>query len=62
MNSKLRELNTTIAHILKEIEIDLRAQANIDISAYLELSELIVSIDQLTTLLLSDIDNKRAIN
>ena len=62
MNSKLRKLNTTIVNVLEEIEIDLGTRANIDKSAYLELSELIVSIDQLITLLLSDIDNRRALN
>jgi hypothetical protein len=62
MNTIMRRLNKSLADILDELECNMRTNGNLDIKAYLELNELIVKIDKITILMLSDIDENRVLN
>jgi hypothetical protein len=62
MNTNLRKINHQIDNILKELEVDMQTTASPDIKAYLELNELVIRIDKITLLMLSDIGKKRVLN
>lgn len=62
MNKRLRALNDVAANILKELERDISSSASPDIGSYLELNELIMRMDNITSLMLSDINEKRVLN
>ena len=62
MNKRLRELNDIAANILKELERDISSSGSPDIVSYLELNELIMRMDNITSLMLSDINEKRVLN
>jgi hypothetical protein len=62
MNQRLRKLNEVTASILQELERDISSSASPDIGSYLELNELIMRMDNITSLMLSDINEKRVLN
>jgi hypothetical protein len=62
MNKLLRELNLVTGNILQELERDIGSNASPDIDSYLELNKLIMRMDNITSLMLSDINKKRALN
>lgn len=62
MNERLRKLNEVTASILQELERDISSSASPDIGSYLELNELIMRMDNITSLMLSDITEKRVLN
>ena len=62
MNQRLRKLNEVTASILEELERDISSNASPDIGSYVELNELIMRMDNITSLMLSDINEKRALN
>lgn len=62
MNKRLRELNDVTGSILQELERDISSSASPDVEAYLELNKLIMRMDNITSLMLSDINEKRVLN
>jgi hypothetical protein len=62
VNKLLRELNNVMANILQELELEIRSSASPDIHSYLELNKLIMKIDNITSLMLSDINEQRVLN
>jgi hypothetical protein len=62
MNTNLRKLNLQFEQLIQTLEIDMQSSATLDLKAYLELSQLIVRIDKITLLMLSDITNERVLN
>lgn len=62
MNKRLRELNDVTGSILKELERDISSSASPDVESYLELNKLIMRMDNITSLMLSDINEKRVLN
>jgi hypothetical protein len=62
MNNNLRKLNSLTSNIIDELEVDMKTTASQDAQAYYELSKLIVRIDRVMSLMLSDIDEKRIMN
>jgi hypothetical protein len=62
MNNNLRKLNNLTSNIIDELEVDMKTSEGQDAKAYLELSELIVKVDKIITLMISDIDENRVMN
>jgi hypothetical protein len=62
MNNNLRTLNSLTSNIIDELEVDMKTSAGQDAEAYYELSKLIVRIDRVMSLMLSDIDENRIMN
>lgn len=62
MNKRLKKLNKVTANILQELEYDISSNAIPDIETYIELNDLIMRIDNITSLMLSDINEKRVLN
>jgi hypothetical protein len=62
MNNNLRKLNNLTSNIIDELEVDMKTSASQDAKAYYELSKLIVRIDRVMSLMLSDIDENRIMN
>jgi hypothetical protein len=62
MNNNLRKLNSLTSNIIDELEVDMKTTASQDANAYYELSKLIVRIDRVMSLMLSDIDENRIMN
>jgi hypothetical protein len=62
MNKRLRELNDVTGSILQELERDISSSASPDVESYLELNTLIMRMDNITSLMLSDINEKRVLN
>jgi hypothetical protein len=62
MNNNLRKLNSLTSNIIDELEVDMKITASKDAKAYYELSKLIVRIDRVMSLMLSDIDENRIVN
>jgi hypothetical protein len=62
MNKRLRELNDVTGSILQELERDMSSSASPDVESYLELNKLIMRMDNITSLMLSDINEKRVLN
>jgi hypothetical protein len=62
MNNNLRKLNSLTSNIIDELEVDMKTSAGQDAEAYYELSKLIVRIDRVMSLMLSDIDENRIMN
>jgi len=62
MNNNLRKLNSLTSNIIDELEVDMKITASQDAKAYYELSKLIVRIDRVMSLMLSDIDENRIMN
>jgi hypothetical protein len=62
MNNNLRKLNNLTSNILDELEVDMKTNASQDAKAYYELSKLIVRIDRVMSLMLSDIEENRIMN
>jgi hypothetical protein len=62
MNTHLRKLNLQFEQLIQTLEIDMQSSATLDLKAYLELSQLIIRVDKITLLMLSDIANERVLN
>jgi hypothetical protein len=62
MNKRLRELNDVTGSILQELERDIGSSVSPDVESYLELNKLIMRMDNITSLMLSDINEKRFLN
>jgi hypothetical protein len=62
MNNNLRKLNNLTSNIIDELEVDMKTNASQDAKAYYELSKLIVRIDRVMSLMLSDIEENRIMN
>jgi hypothetical protein len=62
MNKRLRELNDVTGSILQDLERDISSSASHDVKSYLELNKLIMRMDNITSLMLSDINEKRVLN
>jgi hypothetical protein len=62
MNKRLRKLNDVTGSILQELERDMSSSASPDVESYLELNKLIMRMDNITSLMLSDINEKRVLN
>jgi hypothetical protein len=62
MNKRLRRLNQVTGCILQELELDISSSAIPDVESYLELNKLIMRMDNITSLMLSDINEKRVLN
>jgi hypothetical protein len=62
MNNNLRKLNSLTSNIIDELEVDMKTAAGQDAEGYYELSKLIVRVDRILALMLSDIDAHRVMN
>ena len=62
MTNNLMLLNKSALKILDEIKKDLTTGIDIDDLAYYELSQVLVHVDQIASIMLSEIENERVLN
>ena len=62
MSNKLANLNQLLAKVIEELNIEMTTPVARDAETYLQLSDLIIKMDNITNLMLSDIPKNNLLN